>query len=221
MNCCFILKIYFGKYPKSERFDLCTDIKERCYKMLRLIMYAWKTKDREKQLVYLTDCDVELAILKTLIRVSYKMKYITDKNFMAWSNKISEIGKMLRRLDKGMPKRVNNIIYQKVKFKKMYEAYERASKGKHQNKEVILFEMDLGANLLSILNDIYYGRYKIGIYRKFLVYEPKERVILALPFRDRVMQQWYVEEFIKPIFLPKMISRNIRLYKRPRFTFSC
>ena len=112
-----------------------------------------------------------------------------------------------------MPKRVNNIFYQKVKFRKMYEAYERASKGKHQNKEVILFEMDLGANLLSILNDVYFGRYKIGIYRKFIVYEPKERTILALPFRDRVMQQWYVEEFIKPIFLPKMIDQTYACIK--------
>ena len=213
MNCYFIPKTYFGKYPKAERFDLCTDIKERCYKMLRLVMYAWRTKNRDKQLEYLTDCDVELAVLKTLIRISYKMKYITDKNYMAWSNKISEIGKMLRRMDKSMPRRINNIFYQKVKFKKMYEAYERASKGKHQNKEVILFEMNLGENLLSILNDIYYGKYKIGIYRKFLVYEPKERMILALPFRDRVMQQWYVEEFIKPIFLPKMITQNYACIK--------
>ena len=107
-----------------------------------------------------------------------------------------------------MPKRVDNIFYQKAKFRKMYEAYQRASKQKHQNKEVILFEMDLGSNLLSLLNDVYYGRYKIGIYRKFTVYEPKERIILALPFRDRVLQQWYVEEFIKPIFLPKMISHS-------------
>ena len=112
-----------------------------------------------------------------------------------------------------MPKRLNNIFFQKVKFRKMYEAYQRAAKGKHQNKEVILFEMDLGANLLSILRQIYSGNYKIGIYRKFIVYEPKKRAILALPFRDRVMQQWYVEEFIKPIFLPKMIDQTFACIK--------
>lgn len=88
-----------GKYPKSERFDLCTDIKESCYKMMRLVIYAYKTRNRNKQLEYLNDCDIELSVLKTLVRVSYKMKYITDKNFMAWSNRLSEIGKMLRRLD--------------------------------------------------------------------------------------------------------------------------
>lgn len=47
---------------------------------------------------------------------------------------------------------------------------------------------------------------KYGIYRQFKVYEPKERIILSLPFRDRVFHQWYVEEFIKPIFMTKFIK---------------
>ncbi len=92
----FYSKVLVNKYPKSERFDLCTDIKESCYKMLKLTMYAWKSaNNKPKQLEYLKDCDVELMVLKTLVRISYKMQYITDKNYMTWSNKISEIGKML------------------------------------------------------------------------------------------------------------------------------
>lgn len=105
-----------------------------------------------------------------------------------------------------MPKRINNIFKDSLTFKKMYNAYYRAAKGKHQTKEVILFEMDLATNLTNILRDISKQNYKSGIYRKFKIYEPKERLILALPFRDRVVHQWYVEEFIKPIFLPKMIE---------------
>ena len=88
----------------------------------------------------------------------------------------------------------------------MLEAYKRAAKGKSSNKEVILFGMNLGSNLYEITNDIYNDRYKMGIYRKFVIYEPKKREIMSLPFRDRVVHQWYVEEFIKPIFLPKFID---------------
>lgn len=105
-----------------------------------------------------------------------------------------------------MPKRINNIFEKKIKFKNMYDAYVRASKLKHSNKEVIIFEMDLATNLYTLLSDIYFGRYKTGIYRKFVVYEPKKREIMSLPFRDRVLQQWYVEEFIKPIFVPKFVK---------------
>lgn len=105
-----------------------------------------------------------------------------------------------------MPKRVNNIFYQKLKFELMLEAFYRAAKGKRENKEVILFEMNLAGNIISLLKDVYLENYKPGIYRKFIVYEPKKREILALPFRDRVLHQWYVEEFIKPIFIPSFID---------------
>ena len=105
-----------------------------------------------------------------------------------------------------MPKRIGNIFEEKLKFDKMLRAYKRASKEKHENKEVVLFKMNLATNITNMLLDIYKDRYVIGSYRKFKIYEPKERIIWALPFRDRVMHQWYVEEFIKPIFLPKFIS---------------
>lgn len=105
-----------------------------------------------------------------------------------------------------MPKRVNNIFLPKLKFKNMLEAYERASEGKHYNKEVVVYELDLASNLIKVLKELYYKKYETSEYRSFTVYEPKERVIKALPFKDRIVQQWYVEEFIKPIFLPKFIE---------------
>lgn len=112
-----------------------------------------------------------------------------------------------------MPKRIDNFFDEKITFMKMYEAYMRASKCKHENKEVIEYEMDLGTNLANLTEAIKNKEYKTGIYRKFIVYEPKERVILSLPFRDRVLQQWYVEEFIKPIFMPKFIEDSYACLK--------
>lgn len=105
-----------------------------------------------------------------------------------------------------MPKRVNNIFCEKLKFKLMIDAFYRAAKGKRENKEVILYEMNLATNITELLKDVYFGKYRPGFYRKFTIFEPKEREILALPFRDRVLHQWYVEEFIKPIFLPNFIE---------------
>ena len=105
-----------------------------------------------------------------------------------------------------MPVRSNNIYVDKIKFKKMYEAYKRAAKEKRENREVVLFELDLAMNLLSILVDLKNDTYSFSDYRKFTIYDPKQREILSLPFRDRVVHQWYVEEFIKPIFIPKFIK---------------
>lgn len=105
-----------------------------------------------------------------------------------------------------MPKRVNNIFHQKLKFKYMLEAYERAADGKHNNKEVILYKMDLANNITTTLKELLKNNYKVQKYNTFKIYEPKERIIQALPFKDRVVQQWYVEEFIKPIYVPKFIN---------------
>lgn len=105
-----------------------------------------------------------------------------------------------------MPKSLNNIFYYKLKFSKMLKAYERASKNKHKCKEVITYELDLASNIIDTLKQLYAGVYKVGNYRQFRIYEPKERIIQSLPFRDRIVQQWYVEEFIKPIFVPKFIK---------------
>ena len=49
----------------------------------------------------------------------------------------------------------------------MYNAYERASKGKHKNKEVIIFEFDLANNIINILSvplrKNIYPRYKFEL----------------------------------------------------------
>lgn len=105
-----------------------------------------------------------------------------------------------------MPKRINNIFYSKIKFRNMMSAFNRTAKGKRTSKEVILFEMNLATNLIEILKEIYYGKYKPGRYRYSTILIPRKRTIMSLPFKDRVVHQWYVEEFLKPIFLPKFIN---------------
>lgn len=83
------------KYPKSERFDLCTDIKQTLYKILRETIYAWKINDLKERTRILNNIDLELIFLKSLVRISYEFKYITEKNFLVWSENIAEIGKMI------------------------------------------------------------------------------------------------------------------------------
>ena len=41
---------------------------------------------------------------------------------------------------------------------------------------------------ISIQNDLIWHTYKVGRYRQFYVHEPKKRLVMALGFRDRVVQ---------------------------------
>ena len=62
------------KFPKSERFDLCNDIKNTLYTILKLLIYAWKEFKKTEKLKYLNRADIELQFLKTLILISYSEK---------------------------------------------------------------------------------------------------------------------------------------------------
>lgn len=105
-----------------------------------------------------------------------------------------------------MSKTIKNSFDKNLTFEKMLAAHKRASKGKKNKRELVLFEMDLETNLIRIINEISEGRYKFGSYREFKVYEPKERTIKSLPYRDRIVHQWYIEEFIKPYFFKRFIK---------------
>lgn len=107
-----------------------------------------------------------------------------------------------------MPKTIKNSFYQKLTFEKLMQAHKRAKKNKTYKSEVIKFELNLENNIYNLLNDIKNGQYHLGKYFQFKVYEPKERTINALPYIDRIVHQWYIEEFIKPYILPKLISNT-------------
>lgn len=105
-----------------------------------------------------------------------------------------------------MPKKIKNCFYEKLTFEKMLAAHQRAKKFKTNRKEVIEFELNLENNIVNLLNSIKNNKYSLGKYYSFVIYEPKKRIINALPYKDRIVHQWYVEEFIKPNIVPKLIN---------------
>ena len=107
-----------------------------------------------------------------------------------------------------MPKKIKNLFYEKLTFENMLAAHKRARKNKAFKKEVIIFEMNLENNIINLINNIKNDKYRLGKYRTFKIYEPKERIIKALPYVDRVVHQWYVEEFIKPYIVPRFVDTS-------------
>lgn len=107
-----------------------------------------------------------------------------------------------------MPKRVNNIFRQAITFRKLLEAHNKTKKGKRFKKQVIEFEMDLESNIIQIEKELLNGTYNFSKYFEFKIYEPKERIIKTLKYRDRVVQTWYVENFLKPYFAVSFIPNS-------------
>lgn len=107
-----------------------------------------------------------------------------------------------------MSKKIKNVFYKNLTFEKFVAAHNRAKKNKMFKNEVLNFDLNLESNIITIIRSIKNNTYKVGQYHSFTVYEPKERIIQSLPYRDRVVHQWYVEEFIKPYIMPKFINTS-------------
>lgn len=112
-----------------------------------------------------------------------------------------------------MPKKIKNCFNKNLTFEKLMEAHQRARIHKTYKDEVIKFEMNLENNITNLLNNIKNKQYHLGKYYTFTIYEPKERIIKALPYKDRIVHQWYVEEFIKPYIVPKFINTSYACLK--------
>ena len=84
-------------------------------------------------------------------------------------------------------KRVGNLFSQIVSRENLLRAFVKASRGKGLRKERIDYAEHLEDNLTMLavgLNDL---TYPVGDYRRFLIFDPKEREICAASFSERVL----------------------------------
>ena len=81
-----------GQYPKAEKYSLGEDTKREFIKMYRNLISASKKKAK---LVELRRADVQLAIVKRLIRIGYEKRFMTIKRYESMSKYITNIGNMI------------------------------------------------------------------------------------------------------------------------------
>ena len=93
-------------------------------------------------------------------------------------------------------------------FENLYDAYKQCRKSKQHKGEVIRFETNLSYNINKLVNEIATKKYKLGKYKEFLIYEPKERLIEALPCRDRVVIRCFCDIVLRDKIEVKLIYDN-------------
>ena len=84
-------------------------------------------------------------------------------------------------------------------FENLLLAAEKAQKGKRYKNSVATFHFNLENNLLQLQEELNNQRYSPGAYRTFYIHDPKERMISAAPYRDRVIHHALCN-VIEPIF---------------------
>lgn len=84
-------------------------------------------------------------------------------------------------------------------FENANTSFHQAARCKRYTDEVLAFSMVKEEELLRATEEIQNLTYKQGEYKIFKVFEPKERLIMALPFYDRVVQHMICNA-IQPVF---------------------
>ena len=85
-------------------------------------------------------------------------------------------------------KRTGNLTEKIATLDNLYLAFKKAQRGKQTKAEVREFAENLEANMAQMRQEILDGTIAVGEYRYFKIRDPKERVISAAPFRERVLQ---------------------------------
>jgi RNA-directed DNA polymerase len=91
-------------------------------------------------------------------------------------------------------------------------AYNKAKLGKANNYSVRLFDKNLDENLRLLLNELTECVYKTSEYSHFTIYEPKERLISRLPFRDRITHH-AIMNILEPLWTPIYIENTYSCIK--------
>ncbi len=114
--------------------------------------------------------------------------------------------------EKQSMKRLTNLFDQVVDIDNLYRAYEKARKRKARKYGVKLFEKDLKGNIEKLHSELITGTYRTSEYGVFMIYDPKEREVYRLPFRDRIVHH-AIMNILEPIWVSVFISHTYSCIK--------
>jgi len=96
-------------------------------------------------------------------------------------------------------KRYGNLYSQITTFENLLAAAHQAQRQKRYRYPILEFNRLLEHELLQLQRELQTRTYQPGGYRTFEIYEPKQRIISAAPYRDRVVHHALCNVIV-PIF---------------------
>ena len=94
------------KLPRTEKFNIGTEIKTSIYDMLKNILLASKV-DKSKRLEIYNIIDADITFQRICIRIMYNSRWIDDKKYKYSNELLNEIGKILGGLIKALGVKTN------------------------------------------------------------------------------------------------------------------
>ncbi len=105
-------------------------------------------------------------------------------------------------------------------YHNLFEAHKKAMKGKRRKEEAMRFELSKAEELRKLHDTIQKRTYKMSPYRTFMIFEPKERRVDATSYRDRVIQNCFVDNYLSPLLERRLIYDNAACRKNKGTDFA-
>lgn len=109
-------------------------------------------------------------------------------------------------------KTIKNIKERVTDLENLYTAYLHARKNKRYRNEVLEFSANLEENLHTLQQELRAQTYKPGPYKKRVIHDPVDRLIMWQEFIHRVVQ-WAVYQVINPEFVRSYIEDSYACIK--------
>ena len=84
-------------------------------------------------------------------------------------------------------KRVGNLYEAIAEWENLLHAFYLAARGKRLKSDAVQYEKNLYHNLKFLQTSLFSQNVPLGKYSFFTIYDPKERLICAAPFQDRLL----------------------------------
>ena len=113
------------------------------------------------------------------------------------------------------------MVYKEIfTFENLIKAHKKVRISKLHKKEVVDFELNKSYELYKLYEELNKKIYQISPYRTFYIYEPKKRRVDATPYRDRVVQNCFVDNYLFPLLENRLIYDNAACRKNKGTDFA-
>lgn len=93
-------------------------------------------------------------------------------------------------------------------FGELYKAYKRSKRGNGHRKSKAKFQVAALDGIYQIKRTLETKNYNISSYNQFKIYEPKERLIMAGSFKDKIVQHSLCDNVLLPLLQSEFILDN-------------
>lgn len=103
----------------------------------------------------------------------------------------------------------NSTDFEKITdFGNLYKAYKKSKCGKGHSKSKTKFEICAIDGLYQIKRMLETKNFEVSNYNRFTIYEPKERIIEAGTFKDKIVQHSLCDNVLLPLLKREFIQTN-------------